>query len=157
MKFWISKVETTDSHSKKNSFEELGPAKQRTISLWNEWVLQRECGVRAFYSTIGSIQEWESAAPAQLCLWPSAMSHNSTTWVRVKYVPKRMTLLLQPADVSWMRPLKVAYFKKWNHWLVHAPKSYTAAGNVKSPGYATVITWISEIWLSIYIFTFLFP
>jgi hypothetical protein len=66
--------------------------------------------------------------------------------VRVKYVPKRMTPLLQPADVSWMRPLKVAYFKKWNHWLVHAPKSYTAAGNVKSPGYATVITWISEIW-----------
>jgi hypothetical protein len=30
--------------------------------------------------------------------------------------------------------------------LVHAPKSYTASGNVKSPGYATVITWISEIW-----------
>ena len=77
--------------------------------------------------------------------------------VRVKYVPKRMTPLLQPADVSWMRPLKVAYFKKWNHWLVHAPKSYTAAGNVKSPGYATVITWISGIWLSIYIFTYLFP
>ena len=45
-----------------------------------------------------------------------------------------------------MRPLKVAYFKKWNDWLVHAPKSYTAPGNVKSPGYATVITWISEIW-----------
>ena len=56
-----------------------------------------------------------------------------------------MTPLLQPADVSWMRPLKVAYFKKWNHWLVHAPKAYTASGNVKSPGYATVITWISEI------------
>ncbi len=56
-----------------------------------------------------------------------------------------MTPLLQPADVSWMRPLKVAYFKKWNHWLVHAPKAFTASGNVKSPGYAKVITWISEI------------
>ena len=50
-------VEATDSHFKKSSVEELGTAKQRTSSLRNEWVLQRERGVRAFYSTIGSIQE----------------------------------------------------------------------------------------------------
>jgi len=57
-----------------------------------------------------------------------------------------MTPFLQPADQSWMRPLKVAYFKKWNNWLVHAAKSYTAAGNLRSPGYAQAVIWISEVW-----------
>ena len=57
-----------------------------------------------------------------------------------------MTNLLQPADVCWMRPLKLAYFRKWNEWLVNSPKTYTAAGNMRSPGYANVINWISEIW-----------
>ena len=58
-----------------------------------------------------------------------------------------MTVLLKPADASWMRPIKASYLKKWNHWLVNAPKSYSAAGSAKSPGYDSVIEWISEIWL----------
>jgi hypothetical protein len=57
-----------------------------------------------------------------------------------------MTAFLHPADQSWMRPLKVAYFKKWNDWLVNAPRAYTAAGNFKSPGYAQAVLWISEVW-----------
>ena len=32
-----------------------------------------------------------------------------------------MTFIRQPADQSWMSPFKARYFKKWNHWLVHAP------------------------------------
>ena len=66
--------------------------------------------------------------------------------IRVKRCPKRMTPLFQPADVCWMSPVKSGYFKRWNHWLIHAPKAYTASGNRKSPGYAQVITWISEVW-----------
>ena len=34
--------------------------------------------------------------------------------IKVQPVPKCMTPMFQPADVAWMRPLKVAYFKKWN-------------------------------------------
>ena len=66
--------------------------------------------------------------------------------IKAQPVPKRMTPMFQPADVAWMRPLKVAYFKKWNEWLINGAHSYTAAGNMKSPGYAQAIAWISEIW-----------
>ena len=31
-------------------------------------------------------------------------------------------------------------------WLVHAPKSFTTADNMRSPGYAKVVEWISEAW-----------
>ena len=58
--------------------------------------------------------------------------------VRSKNVPKRMTPFLQPADVSWMSPIKSKYFLRWNRWLINAPKSYTAAGNMRSRGYAMV-------------------
>ena len=59
---------------------------------------------------------------------------------------KNKTNLLQPADVSWMRPLKRAYHQKWQHWLINEEKSFTPAGNLRSPGYALVINWISQIW-----------
>jgi hypothetical protein len=42
--------------------------------------------------------------------------------------------------------LDESFEKRWNDWLVHAPKSYTASGNRKSPGYSHVITWVSEVW-----------
>jgi DDE superfamily endonuclease len=66
--------------------------------------------------------------------------------ITLTYVPKRLTNLLQPADVSWMRPLKREYSEKWNDWMINAPKTRTTAGNLKSPGYIQAITWISEIW-----------
>lgn len=66
--------------------------------------------------------------------------------IKTIYVPKRFTNLLQPADVSWMRPLKKSYFDRWQNWLINEEKSFTAAGNLKSPGYSQVIIWISEIW-----------
>jgi hypothetical protein len=57
-----------------------------------------------------------------------------------------MTPFLKPADQSWMTPLKASYFRKWNNWLINAPKAYTPAGNMQSPGYARVVGWISEAW-----------
>ena len=68
----------------------------------------------------------------------------SSASIKVKWVGKRLTFLTQPADQSWMSPFKGRYFRKWNNWLIHAPKSYTAAGTVKSPGYSKVVEWISE-------------
>ena len=62
------------------------------------------------------------------------------------FIPKRMTNILQPADVSWMRPIKHAFQVKWNDWLINEPKSFTKSGNMKSPGYEKVINSISEIW-----------
>ncbi|CAF0709703.1 unnamed protein product [Brachionus calyciflorus] len=62
------------------------------------------------------------------------------------HIPKRFTNLLQPADVSWMRPLKRAYHERWQNWLINEERTFTPAGNIRSPGYTQVITWISEIW-----------
>ena len=57
-----------------------------------------------------------------------------------------MTNLLQPADVCWMRLLKLAFKHKWQAWLVEGEKSFTRFGNMRSPGYALAIQWISEVW-----------
>lgn len=54
--------------------------------------------------------------------------------------------MLQPADVSWMRSLKVAYYEKWTAWMRNSPRSFTASGNLRSPGYVKIINWINEIW-----------
>ena len=51
----------------------------------------------------------------------------------VHWVLKRTTSFLEPADQSWMTPLKASYFRKWNNWLINAPKAYTKAHNMQSP------------------------
>jgi len=66
--------------------------------------------------------------------------------IKTILVPKRMTALLQPADVCWMRSLKLKFKERWQNWLMHEPKSLTAYGNWRSQGYALAINWISEIW-----------
>ena len=50
---------------------------------------------------------------------------------------------LQPSDVSWMKSLKQAYKARWNEWMINALKTLTASNNIRSPGYAFVIIWIS--------------
>ena len=45
-----------------------------------------------------------------------------------------------------MRTFKSEFFKIWNSWLVNEPKAFTKAGNMKSPGYALAINWISLEW-----------
>jgi len=54
--------------------------------------------------------------------------------IEVQYVPKRLTNLLQPADISWMRTLKAAYHVKWNDWMLNSPHTVTVHGNLRSPG-----------------------
>ena len=61
-------------------------------------------------------------------------------------MPKRLTNLLQPADVSWMRVLKGAFRNKWQYWMINGEHAFTKARNMRSPGFALEIQWISEIW-----------
>ncbi|RNA44212.1 pogo transposable element with KRAB domain-like, partial [Brachionus plicatilis] len=66
--------------------------------------------------------------------------------IDITYVPKRLTNLLQPADIAWFRPLKSSYNEFWTDWLLNADKTYTKSNNVRSPGYALIIQWVSSIW-----------
>ena len=43
--------------------------------------------------------------------------------IKHKYVTKRGTNMLQPADVAWMRVFKLGYFNKWQQWMINEPKS----------------------------------
>ena len=52
---------------------------------------------------------------------------------------------LQPSDVSWMKSLKQAYKARWNEWMINASKTLTASNNIRFPGYASVLTLISQI------------
>lgn len=54
--------------------------------------------------------------------------------VELTLIPKRLTSMLQPADVAWLRPLKVAYHAKWTDWMINAEHTTTPAGNLRSPG-----------------------
>ena len=36
--------------------------------------------------------------------------------VDLTYIPKRLTNLLQSADISWFKPLKGLYKECWNNW-----------------------------------------
>lgn len=54
-------------------------------------------------------------------------------------IPPRMTNLLQPADVSWFAAIKSCFHQKWNSWYLNEEKTYTKAGNPRSPGYAKCI------------------
>jgi hypothetical protein len=57
-----------------------------------------------------------------------------------------MTSLLFPPDVCWFSIIRKAYKRYLTNWFVNDPKSFTKNGNLRSPGYAKVIEWLSEIW-----------
>ena len=61
-----------------------------------------------------------------------------TRGIKLHYVPPRLTNILQPADVAWMKSLKQSYRDLWDNWMINAPKTVTASNNVRSPGYALV-------------------
>jgi len=64
-------------------------------------------------------------------------------------IPPKLTGLLQPADVCWFRTFKLLFRRKYMDWFVNEPKSFTNFGNLRSPGYASVIEWVSDIWQNI--------
>ncbi|CAF0916277.1 unnamed protein product [Brachionus calyciflorus] len=66
--------------------------------------------------------------------------------IEYSFIPPRLTSLVQPADVCWLKSFKKHYYEKWSNWFLNDHKSFTKNGNLKSPGYAKAIQWISEIW-----------
>ncbi len=44
------------------------------------------------------------------------------------FIPPRMTGLLQPPDVAWFAPIRKQYRKKWQHWFINDPKTFTNSG-----------------------------
>ena len=62
------------------------------------------------------------------------------------FVPKRLTNLLQPADVMWFASIKMLFGDKWNDWFIFDEKRLTVHGNMVSPGNLKVIEWLGEIW-----------
>ena len=44
------------------------------------------------------------------------------------FVPKRLTNLMQPADVFWMRPLKEKFKDRWMHWMLHDHQAMRGLG-----------------------------
>ena len=60
--------------------------------------------------------------------------------IQLQMVPARMTGLVQPADVGWFKSIKAGYYRSWTDWYCNNDHAFTAAGNLKSPGYVNVIT-----------------
>jgi hypothetical protein len=63
------------------------------------------------------------------------------------FIPARLTGVLQPADVSWFKPLKASYRKRWTDWIMATENHRTTRfGNVAGPSYQQIITWILCCW-----------
>jgi hypothetical protein len=65
------------------------------------------------------------------------------------FIPKRLTNLLQPADVCWFSTIKKDYKAKWNDWFIYDEKSFTIHDNMRSPGYVKAMQWLSECWVNL--------
>ncbi len=87
-------------------------------------------------------------------IWDSAKCHATQKVkqclidnnISVIIIPPRFTNILQPADVCWFRNLKRSYCERWNKWFLYEDTTYTVHGNARSPGYAKVTNWLSELW-----------
>ena len=63
-----------------------------------------------------------------------------------EFIKKRCTNMHQPFDVCMFAPIKRQLCAKWSHWYLFEDKTYTVHGSMRSPGYTTVIQWLSDIW-----------
>ena len=64
----------------------------------------------------------------------------------VSVIPGGLTSHLQPADVSWNKPFKMAYKNKYSEWMATGEKTYTPAGNMRAPSKALCLEWVRECW-----------
>ena len=64
----------------------------------------------------------------------------------VAIIPGGLTNQLQPADVSWNKPFKMAYRELYNEWMATAEKSFTPAGNMRAPEKKLCLEWVKIAW-----------
>lgn len=65
-----------------------------------------------------------------------------TNNIDLSIIPGGLASKIQPADVNWNKPLRVVYKAKYNQWMVDGEKSYTAAGNVRTPNKLLCLQWV---------------
>ena len=67
----------------------------------------------------------------------------------IAVIPRGLTSVLQPLDVSVNKPFKDAIRRQWNEWMVSGEKSLTPKGNVRSASLTAVVEWVKNAWDSI--------
>jgi hypothetical protein len=76
------------------------------------------------------------------------LKHNYNITMAV--IPGGCTKYLQAPDVSWNKPFKEKLRECYDTWLSgDDDKEYTVGGNLKSPSFALVLSWVKEAWDSI--------
>ncbi|EFO94061.1 hypothetical protein CRE_27869 [Caenorhabditis remanei] len=61
-------------------------------------------------------------------------------------IPGGTTKFLQAGDVYWNSPFKAKIRNQYEDWMMHAEKSYTASGNMRSPPMDIYLQWIVSAW-----------
>jgi hypothetical protein len=70
-------------------------------------------------------------------------NYNITTAV----IPGGCTKYLQAPDVCWNRPFKDILRKQYDLWMAgDEDKEYTISGNLKSPSFQLVLSWVKKAW-----------
>ena len=67
----------------------------------------------------------------------------------VVYVPPGCTKVVQPADVSWNAPFKVAYRDLYSQWMAEGERERTPAGNMRAPSKPLMVQWVVRVWEAI--------
>ena len=67
----------------------------------------------------------------------------------VVYVPPGCTKVVQPADVSWNAPFKVAYRDLYSQWMAEGEQERTPAGNMRAPSKPLMVQWVVRAWEAI--------
>ncbi|XP_054167207.1 uncharacterized protein LOC128964604 [Oppia nitens] len=67
---------------------------------------------------------------------------------KVMIIQGGMTPLLQPADVSWNRPIKAKISAKWREWmdLEKTTEDRTKKGNLRPPSHRLIAEWCRDAW-----------
>ena len=60
-------------------------------------------------------------------------------------IPRGLTGILQPAEVSWFGEIERSYHRKWMPWFLDDGKYLT---DINCGSYIRTIAWLSDIWSS---------
>ena len=69
---------------------------------------------------------------------------DKATTTDLAIIPGGLTSQVQPADVSWNKPFKSAYWELYSKWMAEGEKSFTAAGNLRAPEKLLCLQWVKE-------------
>ena len=62
------------------------------------------------------------------------------------YQLQQLSLELQPLDILWNKPYKVAHRKMYGKWMATGEHSFTWAGNMRPPSKKLIVTPVKQAW-----------